>query len=106
DQDSIRHFVCRALEDEGYTVQTAGSVRETRAAIAPAMPDLAILDLKLPDGTGIELLREFKRTQPEMTVILMTAFGELETAVEAMNAGAFWFVKKAVETEKLLRVRA
>ncbi|MEO5617462.1 MAG: sigma-54 dependent transcriptional regulator [Candidatus Eisenbacteria bacterium] len=106
DQDSIRHFVCRALEDEGYTVLTAGSVRETRAAIEPGMPDLAILDLKLPDGTGLELLREFKRVQPEMCVILMTAFGELETAVEAMNAGAFWFVKKPFETEELLALVA
>jgi len=106
DQDSIRHFVCRALEDEGYTVLTAGSVRETREAIEPGMPDLAILDLKLPDGTGLELLREFKRTQPEMSVILMTAFGELETAVEAMNAGAFWFVKKPFETEELLALVA
>ena len=106
DQDSIRHFVCRALEDEGYTVLTAGSVRETREAIEPGMPDLAILDLKLPDGTGLELLREFKRTQPEMAVILMTAFGELETAVEAMNAGAFWFVKKPFETEELLALVA
>ena len=106
DQDSIRHFVCKALEDEGYTVLTAGSVRETREAIEPGMPDLAILDLKLPDGTGLELLREFKRTQPEMCVILMTAFGELETAVEAMNAGAFWFVKKPFETEELLALVA
>src|SRR6185295_16389296 len=51
-------------------------------------------------------LREFKRLQPEMSVILMTAFGELETAVEAMNAGAFWFVKKPFETEELLALVA
>jgi DNA-binding NtrC family response regulator len=106
DQDSIRHFVCRALEDEGYTVITAGSVRETRERIENGLPDLAILDLKLPDGTGLELLREFKRVQPEMSVILMTAFGELETAVEAMNAGAFWFVKKPFENEELLALVA
>jgi len=102
DQDSIRHFVSRALEDAGFTVLTAGSVRETRDLIEPGLPDLALLDLKLPDGSGIELLREFKRVQPEMTVIMMTAFGELETAVEAMNAGAFWFVKKPFETDELL----
>ena len=102
DQDSIRHFVSRALEDAGFTVLTAGSVRETREMIEPGLPDLALLDLKLPDGSGLELLREFKRVQPEMSVIMMTAFGELETAVEAMNAGAFWFVKKPFETDELL----
>ena len=102
DQDSIRHFVSRALEDEGYAVQVTGSVRETRQVLDQDMPDVAILDLKLPDGTGLELLREIKRVQPEVSVIMMTAFGELETAVEAMSAGAFWFVKKPFQNEELL----
>jgi DNA-binding NtrC family response regulator len=102
DQDSIRHFVGRALEDEGYAVQATGSVRETRQVLDHDMPDVAILDLKLPDGTGLELLREIKRVQPEVGVILMTAFGELETAVEAMSAGAFWFVKKPFQNQELL----
>ena len=102
DQDSIRHFVGKALEDDGYTVVSAGSVREAREAIERDMPDLAFLDLKLPDGTGIDLLREIKRAQPEVPVVLMTAFGELETAVEAMSAGAFWFVKKPFQNEELL----
>ena len=102
DQDSIRHFVSQALEGDGYTVVTAATVREARAAIEKDMPDLAFLDLKLPDGTGLELLREIKRVQPEVPVVLMTAFGELETAVEAMSAGAFWFVKKPFQNEELL----
>ena len=106
DQDSIRHFVSRSLEDEGYAVQVAGSVRETRQMLDHDMPDVAILDLKLPDGTGLELLREIKRVQPEVGVIMMTAFGELETAVEAMSAGAFWFVKKPFQNEELLALVA
>ncbi|MBI1799860.1 MAG: sigma-54-dependent Fis family transcriptional regulator [Candidatus Eisenbacteria bacterium] len=106
DQDSIRHFVSHALEDEGYTVRVTGSVRESRQALDEDMPDVAILDLKLPDGTGLELLREIKRIQPEVGVILMTAFGELETAVEAMSAGAFWFVKKPFQNEELLALVA
>jgi DNA-binding NtrC family response regulator len=106
DQDSIRHFVSKSLEDEGYTVHVAGSVREAREFIEKDMPDLAVLDLKLPDGSGIELLREIKRVQSEVPVILMTAFGELETAVEAMHAGAFWFVKKPFQNEELLALVA
>ena len=102
DQDSIRHFVVKALEDEGHAVTGVGSVREARVAVERDMPDLAFLDLKLPDGNGLELLREIKRVQPEVAVILMTAFGELETAVEAMSAGAFWFMKKPFEQEELL----
>jgi two-component system, NtrC family, response regulator AtoC len=102
DQDSIRHFVCKALEDAGFQVRSCGSVREARALIEQDMPDLALLDLKLPDGTGLDLLRDIKRTQPEVAVVLMTAFGELETAVEAMGSGAFWFVKKPFQTDELL----
>ena len=103
DQDSIRHF-----REQGARGRRASpSQRRARCArrarsIERDMPDLAILDLKLPDGTGLELLREIKRTQPEVPVIMMTAFGELETAVEAMSAGAFWFVKKPFQNEELL----
>ena len=102
DQESIRHFVCKALEEAGHQVRSCGSVREARAAIEQDMPDLALLDLKLPDGTGLDLLKDIKRTQPEVAVVLMTAFGELETAVEAMSGGAFWFVKKPFQTDELL----
>ncbi len=102
DQDSIRHFVRKALEDEGYQVQTTASVGEGRAAFEANLPDIVLLDLKLPDGSGLELLREIKRVQPEVVVILMTAFGEVETAVEAMSGGAFWFVKKPFQNEELL----
>src|SRR5256885_106538 len=106
DQDSIRHFVVKALEDDGHAVRGVDSVREARAALERDMPDLAFLDLKLPDGSGLDLLREIKRLQPEVVVVLMTAFGELETAVEAMSAGAVWFVKKPFEQEQLLALAA
>ncbi len=106
DQESIRHFVSKALGDEGYTVSTHGSVRDGRQAFEHERPDAVILDLKLPDGSGIDLLKEIKRLQPEVPVILMTAFGELETAVEAMSAGAFWFVKKPFQNEELLALVA
>src|SRR5262249_56189365 len=81
-------------------------VPEARVAIERDMPDLAFLDLKLPDGSGLDLLREIKRLQPEVVVVLMTAFGELETAVEAMSAGAYWFMKKPFEQEELLALAA
>ena len=106
DQESIRHFVVKALEDEGHVVNGVGSVREARVAFERDMPDLAFLDLKLPDGSGLDLLREVKRAQPEVVVVLMTAFGELETAVEAMSSGAFWFVKKPFQNEELLALVA
>ncbi|HEY2956506.1 MAG TPA: sigma-54 dependent transcriptional regulator, partial [Candidatus Eisenbacteria bacterium] len=91
---------------EGYAVLTAGSVKESRESIETQMPDLVVLDLKLPDGTGLDLLRHIKRTDPEVGVIMMTAHGDLDTAVESMNAGAFWFVKKPFQNEELLALAA
>ncbi len=102
DQDSIRHFVSQALADEGHDVRQAGSVREARDSMTQDQPDLVVLDVKLPDGSGLDLLREIKKVHPEVSVILMTAFGEVETAVEAMHDGAFWFVKKPFQTDELL----
>jgi len=61
DQDSIRHFVTKSLEDQGYAVRDCASIREAREALSQDLPDLAVLDLKLPDGSGIELLKEIKR---------------------------------------------
>ena len=106
DQDSIRHFVTKALEAEGFSVTGVGTARECRESLEQSLPDLALFDLKLPDGTGIELLREVKRAHSELPVILMTAFGEIETAVEAMSAGAYWFVKKPFQNEELLALVA
>jgi len=57
DQDSIRHFVGKALEEDGYTVMTTGSLRETRQVLEREIPDLAILDFKLPDGTVVRVVR-------------------------------------------------
>ncbi len=106
DQESIRHFVSKALDDQGYAVQTTGSLGDARQVLEHDVPDLGIFDLKLPDGSGIDLLREVKRAHPELPVILMTAFGEIETAVEAMSAGAYWFVKKPFQNEELLALVA
>ena len=61
DQDSIRHFVVKALEDEGHLVRGVDSVREARKELEKDMPDLAFFDLKLPDGSGLDLLKEVKR---------------------------------------------
>ena len=93
DQESIRHFVSKALGDEGYAVQTTGSLREAREALEHEVPDLGIFDLKLPDGSGIDLLREVKRAHGELPVILMTAFGDDATRSRAESMGALLFDK-------------
>ena len=62
DEDSIRHFVSRSLKDDGYHVRSAGTAGDARAAFSDETPDLVILDMKLGQDNGLDLLSEFKRT--------------------------------------------
>ncbi len=101
DEDSIRHFVSRSLKDDGYNVRSAGTALDARAAFADETPDLVILDMKLGQDDGLELLAEFKGLSPETVVIVITAFGETETAVKAMSLGAFYFLKKPLQLDEL-----
>src|SRR6476659_5516355 len=84
DEDSIRHFVSRSLKDEGYHVRSAGDGDEARTMFGEDTPDVVILDMKLGDTNGLDLLSEFKQQAPDTIVIVITAFGETETAVRAM----------------------
>jgi two-component system response regulator AtoC len=101
DEDSIRHFVSRSLKDEGYNVRSAGSGEEARSLFNEDTPDVVVLDMKLGETNGLDLLSEFKQAAPDTVVIVITAFGETETAVRAMSQGAFYFLKKPLQLEEL-----
>ncbi|MEO6462324.1 MAG: sigma-54 dependent transcriptional regulator, partial [Candidatus Eisenbacteria bacterium] len=101
DEDSIRHFVSRSLNDDGYHVRQAGTAEDARAAFAEETPDVVVLDMKLGQDDGLVLLDAFKRQSPETIVIVITAFGETETAVRAMSQGAFYFLKKPLQLDEL-----
>lgn len=108
DKESLRKMTTLALEGEGYRVTGVGTVADgIRAAQAGSEGgrerafDLVLSDLRLPDGTGIEVLDAVKRHHPEVPVIMMTAFGTVGTAVEAMKLGAADFLEKPVELDEL-----
>jgi len=102
DEDTIRHFLKRTLRDEGYEALTAASGGEALEILKNEIPDLILLDLKLPDINGIEVLQHAKEIIPAVCVIMLTAFGDIETAVSAIKKGAFDFVSKPVNLEQLL----
>jgi len=104
DQESIVFFLEKTLADEGYAVRTATRGRQALQVIEQEIPDLVLLDLKLPDMNGLEVLAELKRQFAGMCVVMITAFGEIETAVQAMRAGAFDYVNKPINLEQLLVV--
>jgi len=104
DQDTIRFFLEKTLTQEGYDAVTAKTGAEAIEKARQVMPDLVLLDLKLPDMDGLEVLRKIKEIFPEIGVIMITAFGDIETAVTAMKHGAFDFVSKPINLDQLLLV--
>ncbi len=104
DEDTIRLFLEKTLRDEGYEAITAATGGEAIEITRNELPDLVLLDLKLPDINGIEVLQQIKDMLPEVCVIMLTAFGDIETAVSAIKKGAFDFVSKPVNLEQLLLV--
>ncbi len=102
DKESMRKMLCKTLETEGYEVDSFGEGQEALDKVKEKQFDLVLTDLKLPNLDGIEVLKNIKEIDPDITVIVMTAFGTIETAVEAMKLGAFDFLTKPFDTEHMV----
>ncbi len=101
DEQSIRHFVSRSLTDAGYEVATAGSGADGLRLFHADPADLVILDLRLPDASGLDLLAQLKTESPSTPVIVITAVDDVEVAVKAMRQGAFYFLRKPLALDEL-----
>src|SRR5580658_1463070 len=102
DEAEIRESLQTLLEIEGYAVETAGSGEEGLVRIGEHPFDLILLDLALPGRNGLEILAEIRAHDSHLPVIMITAYGTVENAVGAMQAGAANFVQKPWDNEKLL----
>ena len=102
DEMAIRESLETLLLLEGYDVECAASGEEGMARLGERAFDLVLLDLALPDRNGIELLRDLRSQDSQLSVIMITAYGTVENAVKAMQAGAANFVQKPWDNEKLL----
>ena len=94
DDQSIRWVLERALEKEGFTVRAFASVGAVYDAIETASPGVVISDIRMPGGTGLELLERLHQRTPNLPVIIMTAFSDLDSAVSAFQGGAFDYLPK------------
>jgi two-component system response regulator HydG len=104
DDERLRRAATKVLADAGYQVISASSGREALAALRDHSVALALCDLRLPDLDGIALLQEARRLQPEVEVVMITGFGSVEKAVEAMRLGAYDFIEKPIDSTGLLKV--
>ncbi|HET9878142.1 MAG TPA: sigma-54 dependent transcriptional regulator [Candidatus Limnocylindria bacterium] len=101
DDGDIRSLLKDLLTEEGYAVKTAVSGADALAAIEKKVPDLVMMDVKLPDMDGLAVLKQLKREHDDLEVIVMTAFGGSSTAIKAMEQGAYDYVTKPFEIDDL-----
>jgi two-component system NtrC family response regulator len=101
DDESLRRVTQVQLEQMGYRVDTAANAQDALDSLKSAPFELVVTDLKMPGMSGLDLLRRIRADFPDTQVILITAFGTIETAVEAMKAGAYDYVTKPVHPDEL-----
>jgi two-component system response regulator PilR (NtrC family) len=101
DEESMRQLLEIALGKEGYRLTLAESGRKAIEAFDKASYDLVISDIKMPDMSGVEVLRHVKETDPTVPVIMVTAYASAETAVEALRLGAYDYLTKPFKLEEL-----
>ncbi len=106
DEQAIRLFLEATLEDEGYSVVAFGDGTSSLEWLSRSVPDLVLLDLMLPDMSGIQVLESLKKLYPHLPVVMITAYSQTDTAVQAMKLDALDYVSKPIELTRLLRVVA
>ena len=102
DKQSMAEMLAKTLEAEGYATLTAPTAEDGLKAALSERVDLVLTDLRLPGMSGLEMLKALKEKRPFMPVIMMTAYGSIETAVEAVKAGAYDFLTKPFDTAHMV----
>jgi two-component system response regulator RegA len=106
DDEVLRERLATAIRSRGYEVRTAGSADEALREVAKDSPEMAVLDLKMPGGSGLELLKELRRVDPHTRVLMLTGYGSIATAVEAVREGAVGYLPKPADADEILAALA
>ncbi|MEE8184478.1 MAG: sigma-54 dependent transcriptional regulator [Acidobacteriota bacterium] len=101
DEKLIRWSLRERLQEEGFEVSEAETAKNALKLFQEEAPDLLLLDYRLPDGTGLQILETVRKENPEISVVMMTAYGTVESAVQAMKLGAFDYLTKPVNLDEL-----
>ena len=104
DDENLRWVTQTQLEDAGYLVSTVPSGEAALIALNKQRPSLVLTDLKMPGISGLELLQQIRSQEPDLPVVMMTAFGTIQSAVQAVKAGAYDYLTKPIDQEDLLLV--
>lgn len=104
DDASIRFVLERALHKVGIAVRSFSNPREVLSALEDASPQVLVSDIRMPGGNGLELLQRIRRTHPSLPVIIMTAYSDLDSAVAALQGGAFDYLSKPFDLDKAVEL--
>jgi DNA-binding NtrC family response regulator len=104
DEPAVRNVFSRFLKGEGFSVTESSGGKEALSILAKEVPDVILLDLKMPEMDGISVLKEIMKTASEIPVIMITAYGDVPVAVEATKLGAYDFLCKPTDLDNLVMV--
>jgi two-component system response regulator HydG len=104
DDPYFLRVLSRILTGENFLVKTAEGTAQAGQALREDSFDVVISDLRLPDGDGLTILQELRKAGTDTPVVILTAYGEVDSYLAAMNAGAMEYLNKPVKTEELLAV--
>lgn len=102
DSYAFRERLARAFRDRGFEVATAADYDEAMESARAEAPRLAVLDLRMPGQSGLELLRDLKQLVPEVQVLMLTGFGSIATAIDAVRLGAVNYLPKPADADDIL----
>jgi two-component system response regulator RegA len=102
DDAPFRERLMRAMRDRGFDAIGAGDHRSAVAAAAEDSPELALVDLRLPDATGLSVVRDLKSIDPSTIVVVLTGYGSIATAVDSVKLGAAGYLTKPADTEQIV----
>lgn len=101
DNTVFRDRLGRAMEGRGYVVRTAGSLAEAQKMVAEEAPRFAVVDLRLEDGSGLDVVPEIRRARPDARIVMLTGYGNIATAVSAVKLGAIDYLSKPADADDI-----
>jgi two-component system, response regulator, stage 0 sporulation protein F len=104
DEENARTALARILARDGYEITSAGNGLEALEQLKISSFDLVVTDINMPEMNGMSFLRELNSLYPGINVIMITAYGEVESYIEAMSLGAFEYINKPVRMEELKKI--
>ncbi|HEX5656278.1 MAG TPA: response regulator [Polyangiales bacterium] len=102
DDERLRQRLARAFEARGLAVRTAGDYDSALEIAKEALPELAVVDLRMPGPSGLELIRALKELDPETKIVVLTGYGSIATTIDAMRLGAVYYLQKPADADDVL----